>query len=931
MPLTPQDFVTKWRRSQVNERAGYQQHFLDLCQLAGHPTPAELDPKGQFFRFEANASKADGGEGFADVWYRGHFALEYKGKHANLDRAYQQLLQYREALENPPLLIVCDLETIVIHPNFLNTVNRPITLTYDDLLTPAGLTTLRAIFHNPAALKPTQTTDAVTQKAAAQFARLADQLRQAGHPPHEAAHFLIQLLFCLFAEDVELIPNHLFTRMVQSHRNRPQSFHASLGQLFAAMATGGVFGLDEIPWFDGQLFDNARPLPLDADGLDILLDTSSLDWSSIEPSIFGTLFERSLDPSKRAQLGAHYTSREDILLIIEPVLMAPLRRRWAEVQTQAQALAAEGQAAPAPRRKRLTEQLQNLLRGFADEIAAVRVLDPACGSGNFLYLALHRLLDLQKEVIQLAVELGGMGFFPTVTPGQLHGLEVNEYAHQLAQATIQIGYIQWQRNNGYGYSFSPILQPLEQIRRMDAILAYDDQGRPTEPAWPPADVIIGNPPFLGGGKMRAELGDKYVETIFKLYGDRLPNFSDLVCYWFEKTRAMIEQGQVKRAGLLATQGIRGGANRTVLERIKQTGDIFWAQSDRPWLLEGAAVRVSMVGFDNGLEIEYLLDGIKVKQINPDLTSFKTDITTAKVLSENSGICFMGPSAKAPFDIDSQLALKMLNAPANVNGRPNSDVVRPVASATDLVQNPRGMWTIDFGMIEENEAALYEAPFEYVKKHVKTARETRRDDYRGKWWQYARPRIELRKALQNLPRFIATPGVSKYRIYVWMQPQVLCNQGTLVFARSDDYFFGILHSRSHELWALGNGTALGPTPRYTPTTSFETYPLPWPPGQEPPDDHRVQAIAAAAQELNQLRENWLNPPGASEGELKKRTLTNLYNQRPTWLQHAHRKLDTAVFAAYGWPPDLTDEDILARLLALNLERAAQHPCRTHAAL
>jgi len=921
MPLTPQDFVTKWRRSQVNERAGYQQHFLDLCQLAGHPTPAELDPKGQFFRFEANASKADGGEGFADVWYRGHFALEYKGKHANLDRAYQQLLQYREALENPPLLIVCDLETIVIHPNFLNTVNRPITLTYDDLLTPAGLTTLRAIFHNPAALKPTQTTDAVTQKAAAQFARLADQLRQAGHPPHEAAHFLIQLLFCLFAEDVELIPNHLFTRMVQSHRNRPQSFHASLGQLFAAMATGGVFGLDEIPWFDGQLFDNARPLPLDADGLDILLDTSSLDWSSIEPSIFGTLFERSLDPSKRAQLGAHYTSREDILLIIEPVLLAPLRRRWAEVQTQAQALAAEGQAAPAPRRKRLTEQLQNLLRGFADEIAAVRVLDPACGSGNFLYLALHRLLDLQKEVIQLAVELGGMGFFPTVTPGQLHGIEVNEYAHQLAQATIQIGYIQWQRNNGYGYSFSPILQPLEQIRRMDAILAYDDQGRPTEPAWPPADVIIGNPPFLGDKKMRSEMGDAYVDAVRTIYAGRVPGGADLVCYWFEKARAMIEQGQAKWTGLLATNSIRNGANRSVLDRIKETGDVFMAWSDREWINEGAAVRVSIVGFTKNEIDQRYLDGLIVSNINSDLTS-RPDVTRAEPLRENANICFLGMLKNGPFDIDESIATEMLKQP-NVNNRPNSDVVRPRISGQDVVQNNRSIWIIDFGFMPLEQACQYEAPFEYVRRVVKPIRDqSREQSLRTRWWQHARPSPALRSAIKGLSRCIVTPEVSKHRIFVWMSTLIYPDHKLHVIARDDDYCFGILHSRIHEAWSLAQCSWIGAgnDPSYSSSRTFETYPFPWPPGQEPPDDPRVQAIAAAAQELNQLRENWLNPPGASAAELKKRTLTNLYNQRPTWLQNAHRKLDTAVFAAYGWPPDLTDEDILARLLALNLERA-----------
>ena len=226
-------------------------------------------------------------------------------------------------------------------------------------------------------------------------------------------------------------------------------------------------------------------------------------------------------------------------------------------------------------------------------------------------------------------------------------------------------------------------------------------------------------------------------------------------------------------------------------------------------------------------------------------------------------------------------------------------------------------------MDEEEACLFEKPFEYVAKHAKPYREKSNSETRTTkaWWLFQRPRPEMREALRFLNRYIVTPAISKHRIFAWAFSHVLPDHALIVIARSDDYFFGVLHSRPHELWSLRLGTALEDRPRYTPTTTFETYPFPWPPGQEPPDDPRVQAIAAAAQELNQLRENWLNPPGASAGELKKRTLTNLYNQRPTWLQHAHRKLDTAVFAAYGWPPDLTDEDILARLLALNLERAA----------
>ena len=273
---------------------------------------------------------------------------------------------------------------------------------------------------------------------------------------------------------------------------------------------------------------------------------------------------------------------------------------------------------------------------------------------------------------------------------------------------------------------------------------------------------------------------------------------------------------------------------------------------------------------------------------------------------------MGPSPKAPFDVDGETARAMLAASGNPNKRPNSDVVRPVASAIDLVRGSRGCWTIDFGLMPMEEAAQYEAPFEYVKQVVKPARETRRDDYRGCWWQYARPRPEMREALKDLPRFIATPGVSKHRVFVWMSPEILCNQGTLVFARSDDCFFGILHSRIHEVWARAQGTQLREEEsgaRYTPTTSFETFPFPRPsPAQE-------TVIAEAARELVAKRDEWL-----AGQDSKPRHLTRLYNERPTWLDLAHQKLDAAVFAAYGWDPALPDAEILEKLLALNQERA-----------
>jgi type II restriction/modification system DNA methylase subunit YeeA len=921
--LSPQQFVNKWRASRQKERSVAVPHFLDLCALTDHPTPADADPTGTSFAFEVGANKTTGKNGFADVWKKGHFAWEYKGKDGDLDKAYLQLLQYREALQNPPLLIVCDIDEIRVHTNFTNTVKRIVTITLDDLLKPDGMRTLRAIFNEPDYFRSNQTTEQVTRTAAVKFAELADHLRKQGDDPEQIAHFLIRLLFCLFAEDIDLLPQRLFTRLVQQGRNRPERFGPMLARLFGAMATGGSFGVDEISYFNGGLFDDDSVLELGYTGLTILQEIAALDWGSIEPSILGTLFERSLDPNKRSQLGAHYTSRDDILLLVEPVLMVPLRREWAEVQEKAQKLAdRRNSLAPGGQAYRTADtELRGALLGFAERIASTRVLDPACGSGNFLYVALRQMLDLEKEISQFAGTVGVPGLLPQSSPAQLYGIELNEYAHELAQATVWIGYIQWLHENGYGVPSEPILKQLDNIKQMDAILAFDAEGKPMEPEWPEAEVIVGNPPFLGDKKMRTELGNKYVEELRSLYEGRVPGGADLVTYWFERARALVSSNHASRVGLLSTNSIAGGINRRVLEGIKRSGNIFYAWNNRPWILDGAAVRVAMIGYDNGTELNRSLNGQVVESIGSDLRS-DVDLTQAKRLRENLGIAYIGDSKKGEFDISQEFAMNLLSMPLNPNSRPNSDVVIPWANGLEVTTRPQDIWIVDFGVdMSEEDASLYEAPFAHILKTVKPARdEVRNNSERTKWWLHARPAPDLRKAIKSLSRYIATSNVSKHRLFVYLNSNTLPSHSLTVIARDDNFLFGILHSHFHEIWALRMGTSLEDRPRYTPTTTFETFPFPWPPGQEPTGDQRVLAIAQAAQELVAKRDAWLNPPGLAEADLKKRTLTNLYNQRPTWLDLAHKKLDAAVAAAYGWPSDLSDEEILMRLLALNLERA-----------
>ena len=925
------EFVSKWQNAKLSERAAAQSHFLNLCDVIGEDHPTDADDDGSIFTFEKGVTKNSGGAGFADVWKRGYFAWEYKSKHKNLDEAYQQLLKYREALESPPLLVVCDLDRFMVHTNWTNTSPAIYSFCLQDLLRNEATATcklpplevLRALFVDPGRLKPGETTAQVTTKAATEFAKLANSLRSRKVPAERAGHYIMRLLFCLFSEDIGLLPDRLFTRLIEGNRRKPAEFVKKLRQLFAAMSNGGSFGADDIPYFDGGLFMDDEAYDLTVEDLGILSRAAALNWAAIEPAIFGTLFERILDPDKRSQIGAHYTSKEDILLVVEPVLIAPLRRRWESIKQQAEELLKKANG----RRKaeNVQKALSNLLNGFAAEIASVRVLDPACGSGNFLYVSLKRLLDLEKEISVFASSNGLSRFFVRCRPSQLYGIESNVYAHEVASVAVWIGFLQWQRDNGIIIADIPIMQPLENIRCADALLDYQN-GEPGESEWHQADTIIGNPPFLGGNKIRQALGNEYVDHLFQVYGGRVPAFSDLVCYWFEKARACLEHNPDVRVGLLATNSIRGGVNRKVLERIKKTGNIFWAQSDRDWVLDGANVRVSMVAFDNGKEPTCVLDGIAVGNINPDLSA-ATDTTTARQLPENENICFMGPSGKGPFDISHEDARRMLKATVNVNGRPNSDVVRPVNSGIDLVRGNRNAWTIDFGLRDRKSAAQYELPFQYVLEHVHPIRsKNRREAYAEKWWLYAEPRPGMRKALTGLRRYIATPALSKHRVMVWISSEVLCNQGTLVFARDDDYFFGVLQSHVHDVWALKQGTSLEDRPRYTPTSTFATFPFPFPPNNEPLTNHHKDTIANPARELVRKRDAWLRPPGASEEDLKKRTLTQLYNENPAWLKDAHRELDNAVLGAYGWSGSLGDEEILTRLLRLNAERSAQEDGR-----
>jgi type II restriction/modification system DNA methylase subunit YeeA len=757
----------------------------------------------------------------------------------------------------------------------------------------------------------------------------------------------------MFSEDIGLLPKDIFTGLLAGSIDRPRSFESKAKRLFDAMKKGGFFGADDIDWFNGGLFNDDDVLPLTSEEIKITLEAAELDWRDIDPSIFGTLFERGLDPAKRSQLGAHYTDRVKIMMIIDPVIKDPLLKEWETIKQQLEPIIKKANAAQSKsvitKNFRKAEKLYNR---FLSRLANFTVLDPACGSGNFLYLALYALKDLEYRVMNEAEEMGIQRGFPQVGPESVLGIEINPYAAELARVTIWIGEIQWMLYNGFNLSKDPILKDIQIVECRDALINEDG----SEASWQKADVIIGNPPFLGDKKMILELGEEYVSTLRSLYKGRVPGGADLVTYWFEKARAEIETGRTKRVGLVATNSIRGGKNRKVLDRIKSSADIYHAWSDEPWVVDGAAVRVSIICCCNNEALELqntILDNQNVKEILPNLveeTAKGGDITRAVRLKENKLISFMGVTQSGPFNISGEIARDIVSY-TNANGKSNSDILKPTINGKDITKRLSGEWIVDFGNMSIEEASHYVLPFQYALDNIKPVRvESRTSKNREFWWLFERSRPQMCKAISSFSRYIVTPRVSKYRIFVWSQKSVLPDCANIAIARDDDTTFGILHSRFHELWSLKTCTWLGKgnDPRYTPTTTFETFPFP--DGLAPnipasvyERDHRAIAISNAAKQLNEQRESWLNPPELTkrvpevvegypdrilpidknaEKIIKKLTMTNLYNNKPEWLMDTHDELDKAVAAAYGWSPDITDNEVIKNLLDLNKLRSEQ---------
>lgn len=1004
--MTPEDFIAKWRGVELPEVAASHDHFNELCELLELGKPTDEDPKGEWFTFEKAVPKGGkgGGAGFADVWRKGCFVWEYKRKktYNTLAAAIAQARDYASQLENPPLAIACDIDEIQIRTLFTGSVSVTHTIRLGDLNDAAQRQLLRRCFTDPASLRPDLTPQHVTEEAARKFATLAQGLRERRDRlgrPHDArrvAHFLNKIVFCLFAEDAGLLPGNVFSAIVEEALRDKSNLSPLLADLFDKMRTGkGYFGTVKIPWFNGGLFDDDDVLDLLFPEVQTLGVAMKLDWASIEPVIFGTLFERGLDPAKRKEMaglfdaaeakpakgrrkkaeaaappalplkggataaqrslgkgvGIHYTDPTTIMKIVEPVVLRPLAAEWETVKA-------------AIDKAKGTKKKDDLYLAFRERLGAFRVLDPACGSGNFLYLALRHLKDFDKKVEEEGKALGVTADLKgqRITPRTVLGIEINPYAAELARVTVWIGELQWQMANGYGVTRRPILGALGGIENRDALLT--EKGK--EAKWPEASVIIGNPPFLGDKKMIAELGESYTATLRHCFEGRVPGGADLVTYWFDKAREEIIAGRLQAAGLVATNSLRGGANRIVMDRVAAETVIFDAWSDLDWMLDSAAVNVSLVCFGDKSKFSSMaksLDGVSVSDIRSQLTAATVDLSQLAELQENDGVASNGITKKGSFDIEGRVAREWLVLQGNPNGRPNSDVLFPWVNGYDVTRGLQDKWIVNFGERTESEASAYEAPFKWVESKVKAERaDSRAVAEKRDWWLLARRAPGLLAAVGQLQRFMATPEVAKHRIFVWFEQGFVPDKNLVAIARDDDVTFGILHSCFHSIWALRTGTSLEDRPRYTSTTTFRTFPFPkgFAPTVPAPtymNDPRAQQIASVAAKLESMRREWLSPRDlvksesevvagypdrilpkneAAAEQLKKRTLTNLYNERPTWLAHAHRDLDRAVAAAYGWPEELADraqpenpdaadrkaaeEEILKRLFDLNQERA-----------
>lgn len=1027
--MTPEQFIERWEKSAGAELANSQSFLKELCDLLDvpQPEPTQADREKNRYVFE-KAVEFNNGDGTVsvgrvDLFRSGCFVLESKqgserkaaeqaealatvtkttkklvGTAPRNTTAWDKAMQaarkqakaYAEAIpdEWPPFLIVVDVGYCFdLYADFSGSGKnyvpfpdpRSFRISLQRLVDEETRATLRSIWLDPRSLDPSKRAATVTREIATQLAKLAKSLENQ-HEPEVVAGFLMRCLFTMFAEDVDLIRKGSFSDLLKSLRSELHNFKPMVESLWEAMDKGtfSIILREKIKHFNGKFFKDKTALPLTRDQLELLIEAASSSWEFVEPSIFGTLLERALDPVERHKLGAHFTPRAYVERLVYPTIIEPLREEWDATYAAAVQLDEEGN------RK---EAIQ-VLRDFHRKLCETKVLDPACGSGNFLYVAMELMKRLEGEVIAAMASFGDL-VLPgiTIDPHQFLGIEINPRAAALAELVLWIGFIQWHRRTRTETTPpEPILKDYGNIECRDAVLEWDSiepvvdadgkpvtrwDGRTTKPhpvtseevpdetarvqelryvnprraVWPEAHFIVGNPPFIGDKRQNYALGVGYTQAIREIY-DEVPKSADYVMFWWTKAARIVSSQDAIRFGLITTNSIRQSFNRRVVDAaINGTlpFSIAFAVPDHPWVAseDGAAVRISMTvgcGVANAagrlatlkesdrkpVENMDVLSVVREGKIASDLT-IGADVTSSSRLRANSKICSNGVGVYGRgFVLDN----------IEESRRFGSEVgpISPIMNGRDITDRDRGRFVIDlFGLNELDVQNRYPAIFQHVLTHVKPERmQNNREIYRKCWWIFGEPRKSFRPAIAGLSRFIGTPRTAKHRVFVFISSGVIVETEIVAVALSEAFVHGVLSSSTHVKWSHFAGSVLENRPRYNASICFDMFPFPL------PGDATKKRISDLAEQLDahRKRQQALHPSLTMTGMYN--VLEKLRSGEPltakeqviheqglvSVLKQIHDDLDAAVFDAYGWPHDLTDEDILQRLVDLNHERAEE---------
>jgi SAM-dependent methyltransferase len=1041
-------FIARWSKATGNELANYQLFLTELTELLGlpRPDPAGADHADNAYTFERSVTFRHGdgstSAGRIDLYRRGAFVCEckrVKGAEATkgfddaLLRARSQAESYARALPadegRPPFLVVVDVGRVIeLYSEFSRSGAtyvpypdpRSHRIPLDALRDPAVRERLSLVWTDPLALDPTRRSAKVTREIAARLAEVAKSLEASGHPAEAVAAFLSRCLFTFFAEDIGLLPKDGFRTLLERHAGEPDTAMRMVQGLWREMDSGGFSIALAVPVlrFNGKLFKQPDVLPLDRAQIGLLIEAAKAQWSEVEPAIFGTLLERALDPEERHALGAHYTPRAYVERLVLPTVIEPLREDWADAKAAALTLAREDD---------LDGALQ-ALKDFHHALCAARVLDPACGSGNFLYVTLEHLKRLEGEVLNtfddldperrsakqrqqgLALDGGRADPFggETVDPHQLLGIEVNPRAAAIAEMVLWIGYLQWHyRTRGNINPPEPVLRDFRNIECRDAVLAWDrieyvtdESGRPvtrwdgktTKPSpvtgepipddsarvpveryvnprkaeWPAAEFVVGNPPFIGTKRMRALLGDGYVDAIRSAWPE-IEDSADFVMYWWFKSAELVSKASARRFGLITTNSLRQNFNRRAVDAFVGSDkpvSLAFVIPDHPWVdaTDGAAVRISMtVGardVRDGLlatvvrELDSEDGEVRIELspargvIHADLR-IGVDIQRAKPLRSNSGISGMGVALHgAGFIVDPDEATALRAS--------GPDVIRGYIGGRDLLQISRERYLVDFsGMTHDEARRSNPAAFQRVIDRVKPERDhNNRASIRELWWRFGWERPLLRKALLGLRRYIGTTETAKHRIFQFIPGDVLADHMVVCVAVEHSAVLGFLSSRVHVIWSIATGGTLEDRPRYNKNACWDPFPLPDlgllsadkvsnlalsvdSHRKDRQSAHHGLALTDVYNVLEKLRR--ADPLTAKDKVIHDQGLVSV-------LRELHDDLDRAVFAAYGWEdlgerlvgkPGATtpwpekpaeqaeaEEELLTRLVALNAERAAE---------